>query len=404
MGGIGKGIKEIIMQNISTFQQQFALSSKKFWKKMVEKFIMLGVVAVIVSVLFGTIFASLAVYLSDSSGSHWSPFAIIATVIFVFVAVYVITVVLYAMYVSAYIKRYYYDANNDFVTIKKNVFTPTEIHIQYQKIQDVYVDQDLLDRLFGIYDVHIASATVSSGIEAHIDGVDPAVAEGLKNFILDKIRNAGSVSGSGQSQPLNTTNPTIKAELSEEVSSNTYPINSRWYVQSVFTNIWAAAVATFLIEFFFFGGRSGGATEAMLKTAIGQSASSAAMILVPVGLWVIIFMGLCIASIVWKSNFHFAFQPEFVLQKEGVITRSERHLPYKSIQDVTLRQGIIERILGLSTVVIENAAQSGVVSRRGNISKQNNIRIPGQERAKGEALVATLNNIVRSSNSSGMGV
>ena len=59
---------------------------------------------------------------------------------------------------------------------------PAQIHVQYGKIQDVYVDQDLLDRILGIYDVHISSATYSSGIEAHIDGVDKVGAEGLKNL------------------------------------------------------------------------------------------------------------------------------------------------------------------------------------------------------------------------------
>lgn len=38
--------------------------------------------------------------------------------------------------------------------------------------------------MMGFCDVHIASATMSSGMEAHIDGVDQATAEGLKAYLL----------------------------------------------------------------------------------------------------------------------------------------------------------------------------------------------------------------------------
>ena len=93
----------------------------------------------------------------------------------------ILVAVLYGLYISAYIRRYYYDASEQFLTIQKGVFAPTEIHVPYGKIQDVYVDQDVLDRIMGLYDVHIASATATSGIEAHIDGVDTRVAENLKN-------------------------------------------------------------------------------------------------------------------------------------------------------------------------------------------------------------------------------
>jgi len=39
----------------------------------------------------------------------------------------------------------------------------------------------------GLYDVHLSSATVSSGIEAHIDGVEKPAADGLRKIILEKV-------------------------------------------------------------------------------------------------------------------------------------------------------------------------------------------------------------------------
>ena len=69
-----------------------------------------------------------------------------------------------------YYNVYFYDLTPDYIVIKKGPITPHEITIPYERIQDVYVDQDILDRIFGLYDVHLSSATVSSGEAAHIDG------------------------------------------------------------------------------------------------------------------------------------------------------------------------------------------------------------------------------------------
>lgn len=87
-----------------------------------------------------------------------------------------------------YFATYYYELEADNVVIRKNPITPKEITIPYARIQDVYVDQDLLDRLMGIYDVHLSSATISSGFEAHIDGVERTAADGLRNDILAQVK------------------------------------------------------------------------------------------------------------------------------------------------------------------------------------------------------------------------
>ena len=156
-------------QSQGALQQQFPLSiKKKFWKKMIQSFL--------------TSFIPLAIFLFPISfimfwgnGTNKLPTSgnvtAFAIFIFVFIIIYAICLAFRGMYISAYIKRYYYDGGDDLVTIKKGVFAPAEIHIQYKKIQDVYVNQDIIDRILGLYDVHLASATVTSSIEAHMDGI-----------------------------------------------------------------------------------------------------------------------------------------------------------------------------------------------------------------------------------------
>jgi putative membrane protein len=87
-----------------------------------------------------------------------------------------------------YFAVYFYDLVKDFIQIKKGPITPKEITIPYERIQDVYVDQDLLDRIFGLYDVHLSSATFSSGMQAHIDGLERETAQGLRDVLLETIK------------------------------------------------------------------------------------------------------------------------------------------------------------------------------------------------------------------------
>jgi membrane protein YdbS with pleckstrin-like domain len=60
------------------------------------------------------------------------------------------------------------------------------------------------------------------------------------------------------------------------------------------------------------------------------------------------------------STFKFAFGDDFINIKQGIINLQERHVPYAVIQDVIMRRDIMDRILGLSTVVIENASMGGI--------------------------------------------
>ena len=105
---------------------------------------------------------------------------------------FLVLVVIYvlASYISQYwyFKTYFYDFTPEHIIIRKGTITRNEVTISYDKIQDIYISQDTLDRLFGLYDVHLSSATFTSSQLAHIDGVSKASAEGLKAELLSKIQ------------------------------------------------------------------------------------------------------------------------------------------------------------------------------------------------------------------------
>lgn len=160
--------------NMSPTREKYPLSQKKILKKTIGQAIGCGFFILVFFTFGGLIIAS--------ASQNLTLMLVIALGSF---AIWLIFVALLYYYQKWYFATYYYEIKPDYISIKKGPITPNEINIVYQKIQDVYVDQDLLDRIMGLYDVHIATATFSSGNLAHIDGVEKDAAYGLRDELLD---------------------------------------------------------------------------------------------------------------------------------------------------------------------------------------------------------------------------
>jgi uncharacterized membrane protein YdbT with pleckstrin-like domain len=376
---------------MNPFQAQYPLSPKKFWKKLIPALfgtfiwfvVLMGIVGVCVA-----IFANTNPMLAQIAG-------LIGVGILVLLVVYLSINI---WYIKAYIRNYFYEGGDSFITIKKKVFTPQEIHVQYQKIQDVYVDQDLLDRIMGLFDVHIASATAASGIEAHIDGVDAATAEGLKNFFLGKIQNPGVAGPAVAAQdgvvPAMTTATPLAAVFTEDISDKTYPIQSGWMAKSIISTAFLSlGIGLFLSGYISF------------KTSTASSLGGGLPFLptfavITIGYFIVHIIGLFI----WKSNYRFSFLPEYVQFHTGILSQSERHLPYRSIQDVTTSQSLLDRMFGLINVTIENAAQTAAPTTRYGRVASNNIILVGQTKESAQKIVEALKPVILSRSSAQTGL
>lgn len=160
----------------SKTREKFPLSTKKVLKKTVTG-------TLIWSIILGIIYIIIFLALLSSKDAQ----GLLSLISIVFVTIIALIVLLTYLYQRWYYSVYFYDLTDDFIIIKKDPITPREITIPYARVQDVYVDQDLLDRIFGLYDVHLSSATISSGMEAHIDGVEKPAADGLKTLLLQTV-------------------------------------------------------------------------------------------------------------------------------------------------------------------------------------------------------------------------
>ena len=345
----------------SQLQTQYPLSPKKFKKKLVSSILGFAILWVILIV------CALVLEWAVSVPGDGSAF-VINMVVLGLVIFFGIVVGLKSWYINAYIRNYFYESEPNYLTIRKGVFTSAEIHVPYHKIQDVYVDQDFIDRLMGLYDVHIASATTGSAIEAHIDGVEKEAADGLKNLLLNKIQNGQtattSTNSDGATVPMqaNTSNKVV-LNLPHKMSSVEYPITSAWWIGSIAGSIFSSAIAMVI------------AAAAITNDADNISGYSTLMIVLVVFvlmlIWRIIKLGLFV------KNYSFEFTPDYLYIKNGIFSMSETHMPYNTIQDVSINQTFINRMFGIYTVTIENAVGGGKGLALIGLSKQSAEEISG---------------------------
>lgn len=163
---------------MSKTRELFPLSEKKIIKKTLKVNLVLAAMLLVIWII-----VAVSIGFSGGASAGILSLATVATLVFLFLffsATY--------LYQKWYWSVYFYDLTDDFIIIKKHPITPKEITIPYERVQDIYVDQDLLDRFFGLYDVHLSSATISSGMEAHIDGVEKQAADGLRKALLETVQ------------------------------------------------------------------------------------------------------------------------------------------------------------------------------------------------------------------------
>jgi len=173
----------------SKTRDQFPLSPKKIIKKTVT-----GTIGY--SILFLILFVVSSIALLATKNFS---FVLLDGLIFLILLLAVL--IAEYTYQKWYFTVYFYDLTESFIIIKKGVFTPKEISVPYERVQDIYMDQDIFDRFFGLYDAHISSATISSGFEAHIDGVEKQAADGLKNLLLSTVQEKIKRAPHPQPQP-----------------------------------------------------------------------------------------------------------------------------------------------------------------------------------------------------------
>jgi len=99
----------------------------------------------------------------------------------------IIVFIVKIVYEIFYFKSYYYSDNSEILVLRKGVLTITEVTVPYEKIQNIFVNRDMFDRVFGLYDVHLSTVGKISQMELHIDGISKKNSEDLKTLLSRRV-------------------------------------------------------------------------------------------------------------------------------------------------------------------------------------------------------------------------
>ena len=157
--------------------REFPLENKKIIKRTFAGAIALWITVILLAIFFAAyLFASFLPQMPD-------PVLIVTGVAVLLVVIFIAKLV----HEYLYLKTYFYNVTPDAVIIRKGVFNVKEIVIPYRKVENIFVDQDILDKLLGIYDLHLSTVTIHSAYFSHIDGLSRENAEKLKKVISSLV-------------------------------------------------------------------------------------------------------------------------------------------------------------------------------------------------------------------------
>jgi len=280
------------------------------------------------------------------------------------------------VYQYLYYKFYYYNFGEESAEIKKGVVAQATGHVYYSRIQNIYLDQDILDRMFQLYDVHYETAGESSAFYSHVDGLNKENADKLIAFILQKAKN----NPNGQpNQPIAQTAPLAAPGAPLPPAP---PMTNPQQIEIDRTKLPLAPSYAIIMSLQI----TAALTVFLVFMIAGIVINSPILGLIIIGIsFLIIFLISYIYSYYWLKNLNFAFDQEKGTLVTGVLGRETKIVYYNRIQNIKVDQSFYERIFGVNTVGIETAGDSGVV-QNGKTTVKSLFAIPGLRKQEAENL------------------
>lgn len=93
-----------------------------------------------------------------------------------------------------------------------------------------------------------------------------------------------------------------------------------------------------------------------------------------------------------RANFHYTIDDKFMTLNQGILSKQQRNIPYGVIQNIFVKQDLVDRIFGLASLTIENASQ-GAGSQRAGQSKIFGMTV-GSQRSQQTDLIGSSGNKV----------
>lgn len=167
--------------------------------------------------------------------------------------------------------------------------------------------------------------------------------------------------------------------MNEIITEKNYPIKRLWIFK---LTLKALLILIFLAVLSYFS----------LPFRFKSSEANYDFIYINVGI-VSFFIFHLIIAILRRANFHYSIEEKFMTLKQGILSKQQKHIPYGVIQNIIIKQDLSDRILGLASLIIENASQGAgafVTKQQSTLELpiffENRIIIPGLAKRDAEIL------------------
>jgi len=280
-------------------------------------------------------------------------------------AILVVGVIAYLRYLNF---TFYIDDKNDEFIVNDGVINKTKTTIQLNKIQQVNIHQNLVQRLIGVYALSVDTAG-SDKKEGNIKAISHPLALALKSKLLDNENLKAIVSDENivevqESIATSETYPFLKINL---VSLFKIGITSN-YVKSI------GLILTFfftIVENLHQIGKEDVIDEDKIESVLSNYPVIYAILIFVVVMFTIIFLINIVRTLVKYFNFSIAKQKGSLLLSYGLINTESTILKPEKVQIVNISRNYFQKKLDVLEIKIKQATSDE------KKQKKNLIEIPG---------------------------
>ena len=331
------------------------LSPLKIWKKtltgqrrMAYFLIYVAILMPVISTFFSR--ASDPYLIHGSSQASFNSGAFIWVAVLAIILSLLVIESLIVIYQFYYYKLYYYKFTEESGEIRKGVISRATGIVRYERLQNIYVDQDIFDRMFGLYDVHYETAGETSNFYSHVDGLNQENANKLIQFLNEKVKggsmNNTEVASQVNVTPANASLPNNSNQMQDsgsmELSRQTCPLSRNL--------IAATAISLAMVIYIVLGG-----ITFILSLRLWQTELDFIPPIFSLVVLVLSVVGGYLYSSTWFRNFNFIFYSKRGEVFTQVIGRSTTYLYYDRIQNINIAQNFYEKLFSINRVTVETA-------------------------------------------------
>jgi membrane protein YdbS with pleckstrin-like domain len=81
--------------------------------------------------------------------------------------------------------------------------------------------------------------------------------------------------------------------------------------------------------------------------------------LVPLGVGALLFLIALPLFFFYYGSLHYVIHPDEVVVEAGILTKSVKHVPYRTVTNLKVARGPFDRVFGIGTLAIQTAGMSG---------------------------------------------